>query len=387
MTPEILSLLAGGGLVVGSGAAQINGPLSCGWPASGDELMLRMKALGLRRPGFTRGLLGGALVMLLLGGGTLAAYAAAPAAPSTAQALPADLDRLSKEAAGVVGSGDRLSLQIKPVDGQASRTIKVGEEYSNGWKLDAVTPTLATLSKGGETRQVGLNPTGAVARPIAFVPLSSVEVALTPSEEAELAGLIATGHWDGKILPGLSMAESQRHVLFDGRMQALGRGSISGPLAAVVGAPRAEGIYYPSELVLREVFGDAAIDHMAAENDRIREARLASQKADIAARPITGPSSYYVPAGAVRAQVRAEAGIDARGVWVEGPRDANGGVTYRRAGEVEDATTLTIVADQYEAQLKAARAAMGGRLDAPGDRQLGARPPTCGAICPWRPEL
>ncbi|MDB5440880.1 MAG: hypothetical protein JWM33_3307 [Caulobacteraceae bacterium] len=382
MTPEVMTLLTSLGAVVGGGTAQLCGPLSCGWPANGDELMLRMKSIGRSRPGFARAVLGGSLIATLVGAGTLTAYAAAPAAPAPApaQALPADLMRLAREAAGVVGSGDRLSLQIKPADVPTVRTLNIGEEYADGWRLQAVTPTVATLVKAGQIQRVGLNPNGVVASLVTFTPLSSVEVDLSAQERAELAALIASGRWDGQILPSLSEAETQRHVLLETRIEALGRATLSGPMAKVVGTPSPTARVYPSEIMMRQVFGNAAIDQRAAEDDRIREARLDVQRADIAARPISGPSSYYVAAGEKPADVMAQASVDPRGVWLASLADASGGVTYHRVGDVNDLPTRALVSAEEHAKLAAQRAATG--QPPPPASALPPRPLTCAVACP-----
>ncbi|MDB5440882.1 MAG: hypothetical protein JWM33_3309 [Caulobacteraceae bacterium] len=322
MIPEILPILAAVGIVIGGAAAQLSAPLSCRWPSSGDELMLRMKALGRPETGKGRMLLGGALIAALIGGGTLSAYAAAPSAPQVA--LPADLSSLPGQVIGVVGSGDQLSLQIRASDRQGPRTVRPGDEYQNGWTLRAVTPTLAILSRAGETHQVGLNPAGTLAAPAAAAP-SSVTVQLSAQDKADLEAMIAAGNWDGKAMPGLTLAESQSHVLMVSRIEALSPPSLPGSrrlLTMVQDAP------------MRARFGDAAVDQFRVESQRMIQATTDMAWADLAARPLTGPSTYYIPPGVSESAAMAQAGVDPRGDWGFGVRDANGGTTYTRQNPV-----------------------------------------------------
>lgn len=103
----------------------------------------------------------------------LAVFLAAGAALAHA-AEPSGLDRLPSEVVGVTGSGDALRLQVKS-DGQV-RTLVPGDEYRDGWKLRSVSASKATLFKSGETREVGLNPTGALASNAATAPPSDVSL-------------------------------------------------------------------------------------------------------------------------------------------------------------------------------------------------------------------
>ncbi|MDB5441441.1 MAG: hypothetical protein JWM33_3868 [Caulobacteraceae bacterium] len=83
-------------------------------------------------------------------------------------------EQLAAQAAGVVGSGDQLSLRLRTPEGE--RVLKIGETYAEGWTLQALSPSKATLAKDGAVREVGLNPTGAVASGGAAAPASRVTV-------------------------------------------------------------------------------------------------------------------------------------------------------------------------------------------------------------------
>ncbi|MDB5438343.1 MAG: hypothetical protein JWM33_770 [Caulobacteraceae bacterium] len=123
----------------------------------------------------------GPLPALIIAAGLLVA-AAAPA-PSGPDALPAQV-------AGVIGSGDQLSLQLRATEGAPARIVHPGEEAIDGWTLSGLTNTVATLSKGDQSRTIGLNPTGAVAVARPFAPPSTVRVTidgLTPEMAAILA--------------------------------------------------------------------------------------------------------------------------------------------------------------------------------------------------------
>ena len=50
-------------------------------------------------------------------------------------------------------------------DESGRRALRIGDAFQDGWSLSALTPSTATLTKAGESRVVGLNPTGAVTTP------------------------------------------------------------------------------------------------------------------------------------------------------------------------------------------------------------------------------
>lgn len=153
---------------------------------------------------------------------------AAPALAETPEDLPAQV-------AGVIGSGDQLSLQLKPAAGSAERTIRVGEAFPDGWVLSSLSDTLATLSRNGTVRTIGLNPTGAVAPPSGPVAPSTVRVvggvelppevlaALALTDEQVIARMNPGNrqNYPTRVLPGLTLAESQRYELMTGRLDAM----------------------------------------------------------------------------------------------------------------------------------------------------------------------
>ena len=75
---------------------------------------------------------------------------------------PQGADALPGVVVGVLGSGDQLALQIK-ADDAGRRVLRIGDSFREGWVLSALTASTATLTKDGQSRTVGLNPTGAVA--------------------------------------------------------------------------------------------------------------------------------------------------------------------------------------------------------------------------------
>ncbi|MDB5440522.1 MAG: hypothetical protein JWM33_2949 [Caulobacteraceae bacterium] len=143
----------------------------------------------------------GPIPALIMAVGLLLA-AAAPA-PSGPDALPAQV-------AGVIGSGDQLSLQLRATADAPARIVHLGEAAIDGWALTGLTDTVATLAKDGQTRAIGLNPTGALASKAPAAPPSQVTIA---GEDARLlAQAIARGVWDGQTLqPGLTLEETQRY--------------------------------------------------------------------------------------------------------------------------------------------------------------------------------
>ncbi|MDB5439499.1 MAG: hypothetical protein JWM33_1926 [Caulobacteraceae bacterium] len=200
MLDPTLFILAGGGLAVGATVAQLRGPTYWSWEGRVGDLHRRLSCLPRSAPPVVRRAAGMAALATLLTGGALTAYAAEPSAPppQTGQAAreafvspggataptrlaaatvaaapaarpptPTGPDALPAQVTGVIGSGNQLSLQLKPVGNADARTLKPGDTFEDGWVLTALTPSAATLSKGGASRTVGLNPTGTLAGPAA----------------------------------------------------------------------------------------------------------------------------------------------------------------------------------------------------------------------------
>lgn len=138
--------------------------------------------------------------------------ATAVMAPSALRGAEAGLSTLASEVSGVVGSGDKLGLKLGA--GEASRVLRPGEIYGDGWVLRSVTASQATLTKGAEVRQVGLNPTGALAAGEEVAPATQVNTIGSARPAAEiLAELRASEQWDGQSRPGLTLDETQRFLV------------------------------------------------------------------------------------------------------------------------------------------------------------------------------
>ncbi|MDB5439932.1 MAG: hypothetical protein JWM33_2359 [Caulobacteraceae bacterium] len=141
----------------------------------------------------------------------------------TAAAEPAAPDRLPGEAVGVVGSGDQLALRL--MQDRQERTLKLGDEYRDGWRLEALTPTSATLAREGQRREVGLNPTGQLAGSAPATPPSQVRVLL--SDEEILAMVRSRPPINGgKPMVGMTAAESERYQVLmykGGQLRAASR--------------------------------------------------------------------------------------------------------------------------------------------------------------------
>ncbi|MDB5441271.1 MAG: hypothetical protein JWM33_3698, partial [Caulobacteraceae bacterium] len=120
---------------------------------------------------------------------------------------PSALDRLPQEVVGVVGSGGELSLKV--AQDQTIRTIKPNEEYRDGWMLKTLTPSTATLTRAGESREVGLNPFGSLTPPPAANDPSKVLIAGDTIEDRDaLDRSFIAEYWRSKGIdpnaPGLS---------------------------------------------------------------------------------------------------------------------------------------------------------------------------------------
>ncbi|MDB5439942.1 MAG: hypothetical protein JWM33_2369 [Caulobacteraceae bacterium] len=323
-------------LLAGAICAGTEAPFSLGWPKAGfHPFVLRLAMMRRVAIGRTRRRTGSALLALILAGGGLAAFAAqpsasVPAAPDPSPVtLPSTLAQLPSEVRGVVGSGDQLSLQLKTGAG-LDHTLKVGEVYGDGWTLTGLTPVEATLAKDGATRQVGLNPTGALAGNAPVAPPSTVSMIGVPDADAVDRILKAAGTpvRAGYASPGLTEAETLRSRAYSALM------------LQVIDRERATG--GPGGMTmenLKAVIGQAAYDDMTALTQRSLGASQAVAVADLAARPVSGPTSYYVPAGANEAQIVAAQGVDRRGVWEPGQLDAAGGRTFTLTAGTAEAYT------------------------------------------------
>lgn len=300
-----------GALALGAAAAELTGPLASDWRAR--KGILRRRLLDIATParlsGPGRRLAGGAILAATLTGGALTAYAAQPSAP----------ERLAGQAAGVVGSGDQLSLRL--VEDNQARTIRPGDDYADGWKLDVLTATSATLVKDGQRREVGLNPTGAVASRGPAAAPSRVTLAGLPAEATIQGAVDAALAKDPKALETamhggvLSLEEARRYLAYRQVLEEEVARRYPGAFAALTAAGE------------RPLLGEAGEADYDAMGRKIGAASIAARIADLAARPLTGPTSYYLPAGTDYRQVPEARGADARGVWRPSAPDAQGGRT------------------------------------------------------------
>lgn len=158
------------GALAGVAAAQAAGPICLGWPGRTTELLARVGALTSRGPGRTAKAIGASLIGLVLVGGALTAYAAAPAAPR------------------------RMVAQVVKLAGLEVRDAFNGERPTSP-------PARAPLR---------------MQAPWPEPPLSNEDARL-------IARAIATSHWDG-VTPqhGLTLAETKRYALLGQKMDEAG---------------------------------------------------------------------------------------------------------------------------------------------------------------------
>ncbi|MDB5439277.1 MAG: hypothetical protein JWM33_1704 [Caulobacteraceae bacterium] len=273
----ILILIATSAL--GVAAAQINGHVACDWRTRPGQMKTRLLALKrLTGAGRLRRTMGLVLVGCILTGGGLLAYAAEPDAP----------DRLPQEVVGVMGSGDQLSLKV--AQGQVIKTVKLNEEYRDGWTLKGLTATSATLAKDGVTREVGLNPAGVLAPPPAADDPSMVLVAgdtleaRGAFEQATLADYWAAAGIDA-TQPGPKRVslEEMRQLLGEARYQAF--------MANDLRLGQLRGAKARADAVARGDFNAVrAYDHL----------------------PVAGPDSFDVPSGVTVDQAAQDIGLPGR---------------------------------------------------------------------------
>ncbi|MDB5439780.1 MAG: hypothetical protein JWM33_2207 [Caulobacteraceae bacterium] len=243
-------------------------------------------------------------------------------------------DQLPSEVKGVVGSGNQLSLKLKTPGGE--RTLRIGEAYGEGWTLEALTPSKAILTKDGVTREIGLNPTGAVASDKPDAPPSKVTMIGLPDEGAIEAAVNAALAKNPNALEvarqggALTLEEARRQVFYQSAVNdEIARREAADP-------SRKNLVLWPRDET--DLLGEAAVADRDAMFQKATGFRQAAQITDLAARPVSGPTSYYVPAGADARQIWQAAGIDERGVWLPGPLDAQGGRTVTQvAGTAEQA--------------------------------------------------
>ncbi|MDB5441453.1 MAG: hypothetical protein JWM33_3880 [Caulobacteraceae bacterium] len=148
------------------------------------------------------------------------ALAAALLAPMSAHAagdntpVTTDPDALPGLVTGVVGSGDQMALRLTPVGDAAARDLKIGDEFRNGWRLTALTPSAATLTRDGASQTVGLNPTGALADAPAATGGSTVTVVSHEPTLAE-AGDPATRAKVDEAVVGARASYAQAKAAYD----------------------------------------------------------------------------------------------------------------------------------------------------------------------------
>ena len=80
----------------------------------------------------------------------------APAA--LAQTPPDPLANLAADVSAVLDGGERPQILLNETDHDvnSTRTIGVGDEYRDGWKITAITSASVTLNKGRDTRTIAL---------------------------------------------------------------------------------------------------------------------------------------------------------------------------------------------------------------------------------------
>jgi hypothetical protein len=192
--------------------------------------------------------------------------------------------------------------------------------------LQALTPTQATLVKDGIKREVGLNPTGAVASNAPAALPSKITMVGLPSEAVIQAYIEKNPAMFAQMMAqvkGLTNEEARRYfaeiaAVQDEATRRQGAGETLGAL---------------DMNTLRSVLGDEAANDYVANRAKGNTAILTQQIADLQARPFFGPNRYYVPAGANAAEVATAQGIDIRGGWANSAPDAQGGVTRTRTAQ------------------------------------------------------
>ncbi|MDB5441255.1 MAG: hypothetical protein JWM33_3682 [Caulobacteraceae bacterium] len=239
----------------------------------------------------------------------------------TAPALADAPDDLPGQVAGVIGSGPSLSLKFRPVAGEPTRVLSLGDVYADGWVLTGLTPSVATLTKAGMSRSVGLNPSGALAAAPSDARPSEVKVIFSAAELAYFDALIAGGHWNGQAEPGRTLDETRRGLLYHNRLAEA----------------RARGI-----TDAKEILGPDYADWISlGAAGWVAERQYALDRGDINTvrrfdgLPPVGPDKILVPAGtSPDAAFRAAGLVSQAGYAEQGPEgslDADGNRTFTRS--------------------------------------------------------
>lgn len=249
------------------------------------------------------------------------AFELASAAPVFAD-VPQEL---VSQVVGVVGSGALLSLILRPVDGQPPRVVSRGDVYADGWVLTDLTPSVATLTKGGESRSVGLNPSGALEQENSGAP-SQVEVILSAADLSLIDAEISSGEWDGKPFKGRTLEQTRRSVLYTAKLGAASQAKL-----------KATGNGGLNSDQMRAVLGEAAYADMlaaTAAGPSLRQVAIDSgdvnQVRVLDGLPPIGPDQIYIPAGTSREQAAKAAGLASLAGYTRGVSDASGGLTVTK---------------------------------------------------------
>ncbi|MDB5441576.1 MAG: hypothetical protein JWM33_4003 [Caulobacteraceae bacterium] len=157
------------------------------------------------------------------------------------------------------------------------------------------------------------------------------KTALTPADEAVLQAKIASRKWDGQPIAGLTLPQTQHYQLATKKIDDLVALIWRGDAAAA--ALYTDDFTAPSHSLLVSALGETGAGDYEAQLKIINEPSLAPQRAELAARPITGPATVYIPKRVKQTDAMSEAGVDPRGLWVYGRVDAEGGRSMTRISD------------------------------------------------------
>lgn len=148
-----------------------------------------------------------------------AVFALALVLPAVSLAATPDEDAqlfaaLQQNVIGVLGSGDRIYLQL--LNGKGTETLSPGKAYRNGWVLGALDATSARFDQPGKTSiTVMLSPLSTAPEAQPANGTSHVEVLPSTALLALAQQAIDRGEWDGKPTLSLTLAQSQRLAAYE----------------------------------------------------------------------------------------------------------------------------------------------------------------------------
>ena len=203
-------------------------PFGCSWPVRSPNLLMeRIEMLAFDPPGRPRLLAGAALVAVLSLCAALAAWSAQPpvekSIPSPAPAGADPLATLARDVSLVLNPGKDARIELSEDDHGVvgARTLAVGDEYRDGWKITAIASGSVTLARQGVSRIVTLSgreqsaqkPAAADGPSLAAVAASNAVLGGSPASGPEHAAAVQNAVKAGDVAQVLKLGGSAQDAV------------------------------------------------------------------------------------------------------------------------------------------------------------------------------